>query len=71
MYLLRRIIRVSPTSAPVWDRTGAALARSKRLNYYPVVGAYFWNVRGAGSSTWLPPCIEVAEQRCVNMLVSE
>ena len=40
-----RIIRVTPTSAPAWDRTGAALARSKRLNHYPVVAAYFWHVR--------------------------
>ena len=33
------------TIAPAWDRTGAALARSKRLNYYPVVEAYFCHVR--------------------------
>ena len=36
-----RIVRVSPNSTPAWDRTGAALARSKHLNHYPVVVAYF------------------------------
>ena len=48
---LWRIVRVSPTSAPAWDQTGAALARSKRLNHYPVVAAYFWHARRAGCST--------------------
>ena len=66
-----RIVRVSPTSALAWDRIGAALARSKCHNHYPVVAAYFRHVRWAGSSTGLPPSIKVAEQRCVNMLVSE
>ena len=28
-----------------WDQSGAALARSKRLNHYPVVVAYLWQVR--------------------------
>ena len=32
---LWRIVRVSPTFTPAWDRTGAALARSKRLNHNP------------------------------------
>ena len=40
-----RIIRVSPFFAPAWDRIGAALARSKRLNQYPEVAAYFCHVR--------------------------
>ena len=40
---------------------GAALARSKALNHYPVVAAYIWQVRCAGSSTGLPPSIKVAE----------
>ena len=40
----------------------AALARSKALNHYPVVAAYFWHVQCAGCSTGLPPSIEVAEQ---------
>ena len=43
-YLLWRFVRVTPTSALAWDRSGAALARSKRLNHYPVVAAYFWHV---------------------------
>ena len=38
---LRRKVRFTSTSAPTWDRDGAALPRSKRLNYYPVVAAYF------------------------------
>ena len=70
-YVWQIIVRVSPTSAPAWDQTVAAPVRSKRLNHYPVVAAYFMHVRRAGSSTGLPPSIEVAEQRCVNMLVSE
>ena len=48
---LWRIVRITPTSAPAWDRTGAALASSKCLNHYPVVAAYFWQVWWAGSST--------------------
>ena len=35
------MVRVSPTSTPTWDQTGEALARSKHLNHYPVVAAYF------------------------------
>ena len=34
-----------------WDRTGAALARSKALNHYHVMAAYFRQVQCAGSST--------------------
>ena len=41
----------APTSAPAWDRTGAALARSKALNHYHVVAAYYRQVQCAGSST--------------------
>ena len=40
-----RIVRVSPTSDPAWDQTGAAMARSKRLNHYPVLAAYLFHVR--------------------------
>ena len=43
--ILWRIVRVSPISTPAWDRTRAALARSKCLNHYPVVTAYFWHVQ--------------------------
>ena len=39
------IIRISSTSASAWERTGTALARSKRLNHYPVVATYLWHVR--------------------------
>ena len=48
--------------APAGDQTGAALAISKALNNFPVGVAYFKQV---------PPSIKVAEQRCVNVLVSE
>ena len=55
-----------------WERSGAALARSKALNHYPIVAAYFWQVRGAGSSTGLPPSIEVAKRGALSgLLVSE
>ena len=63
---------MAPTSAPAWDRTGAALARSKALNHYPVVAVYFWQMRCAGSSTGLPPSIEVAKGGALSgLLVSE
>ena len=70
LYLLRLLWRtagIAPTSATAWDRTRAALAWSKALNHYPVVAAYFRKVRCAGSSTGLPPSIEVAS----GLLVSE
>ena len=51
---------------------GAAPARSKALNHYPVVVAYFWQVRCAGSSTGVPPSIEVAERGALSgLLVSK
>ena len=58
--------------APAWDRIGASLARSKALNHYPVVAAYFWKVWCAGYFTALPPSIEVAERGTLSrLLVSE
>ena len=33
-------ILAAPTPAPAWERTGAALTRSKALNHYPAVAAY-------------------------------
>ena len=51
---------------------GAALARSKALNHYPVVATYFRHVWCAGCSTGLPPSIEVAERGALSgLLVSE
>ena len=38
---LWRIVRVTPTSAKAWDQTGAALARRKHFNHYPIVAACF------------------------------
>ena len=43
----------APTSALAWDRTRAALARSKALNHDPVVAAYFCQVWRAVSSTYI------------------
>ena len=63
---------MTPTSAQAWDQTGAALARSNKLNHYPVVAAYLWQVWCAGLSTGLPPSIEVAERGALSgLLVSE
>ena len=63
---------MAPTSAPASDQKGAALARSKALNHYPVVAAYFWQLRCAGSSTGLPPSVEIAELGALSgLLVSE
>ena len=47
----RGLSGVTLTSAPAGNQTRAALARSKALNHYPVVAAYFWHVWYAGSST--------------------
>ena len=44
---------------------------SKGLDHWTLSGAlYFWD-RGRALLHIAPPSIEVAEQRCVNMLVSE
>ena len=48
------------------------MARSKALDHYPVVAAYFQQVQYAGSSTELPPSIKVAERGALSgLLVSE
>ena len=68
----RGLSGVTLTSAPAWKRPEAALARCKALNHYPIVETYFWQVRYAGSSTGLPPSIEVAECGALSvLLVSE
>ena len=68
----RGLSGVTLTSAPAWKRPEAALARCKALNHYPIVATYFWQVRYAGSSTGLPPSIEVAECGALSvLLVSE
>ena len=47
----RGLSDVTLISGPAGNQTGATLARSKALNHYPMVAAYFWKVWYAGSST--------------------
>ena len=60
----------APTSTPAWDRTWVAVAKSKALNHYPEVAAYFRQVLWcAGFSTGIPPSIEAAEHGALSGLL--